>query len=175
MSAPIDADPAPWLAHDAESAAKPGASGESRWRRLLGSRARSVLIGAVVALAGVVGGVFYWTHGADIASKAVVVDLDVLVLHPLPEILTDLSDKGRPAYVKLAILVQIAERHLPELVANEDQIVDAVQTRLRQYQRSELMGQAGSERLRADVLSAVNRAIQPAVANDVLFRELLVN
>lgn len=166
-------------ADDAERAGQPGTAVRGWWRRWLGlpseRRGWLAIVVAVLAVAGVAGGILYWTRDADTSGSEVVVDLDVLVLHPLPEVVTDLSGSGRPAYVKLAILIQIAERHLPELVQNENQILDALQTRLRQYHRDELMGSAGSERLRADVLTAVNRAIHPAKAQDVLFRELLVN
>lgn len=179
MSASRDAEPADSQADDAAEAGQSESPARSRWRRLpgirAGSRARFALVGAVVAVTGIAGGVLYWTHGAATSGGEVVVDLDVLVLHPLPEVVTDLSGSGRPAYVKLVLLVQIAERHLPELVENEHRIMDAVQTQLRQYRRDELMGRAGSERLRADLLAAVNRAIHPAKAEDVLFRELLVN
>ena len=97
------------------------------------------------------------------------------VYHELPQLLTDIRPGRRPHYVKATVVVEIGADAAAALSERETAVVDAIRALLRDYDRSDLVGEAGLRRLRADVLIVINRVLAPTRARSVLFRELLVD
>jgi flagellar basal body-associated protein FliL len=145
------------------------------FRRIRGKQARKAAL--LAALAVVAGGTALFAAAQQIRSGSeVVVAIEAMAMHEFPEMIADLKENGaRSAYVKLVIVVEIPEGGRSHLETNETMILSALRGRLRDYQRKDLVGKAGAERLRTDLLAIVNGAIAPAAATDILFKELLLN
>ena len=94
----------------------------------------------------------------------------------LPEMMVDLkSTKRRQYFIKLTMVIELAgeedESRLQEL---QPRIVDAFQSYLRDQARADLMGKAGTERVRLEFLTIVNDIMAPARVRNVLFNKILL-
>lgn len=119
---------------------------------------------------------FLMTGGGERQGEVMLALDEPGVLHELPAFIADLKSSGaRRHYVKLIIRVEVDEADLARIQERQAQIVDAIQARLREYERKDLIGKVGSERLRADLLAIVDQAIAPAKAKAVLFKEFLLD
>jgi len=129
----------------------------------------SLLI-ATVAVAGLGG-------GAPGSADTETVDLSPpSVFHELPPLVTDLRpDARRPHYIKLDVVVEVPADLVPRLRNREAVVVDAIRSVLRDYERSDPVGAAGTRRLRSDIHAVLDNVLQPATARDVLFKELVVD
>lgn len=157
---PADAEPAP-----------------SRLRRLRGLVALRwrLALSAVLALAVMAGG--GWGLWSSRHAGEVVIEIgDPLVYRPLPELLADLKPSGnRIHHIRLTIVAQVPEAAEAAIAQKEPEILAQVQAHLRELERRELIGQAGSDRLRRDVLAIVNAAIAPSRAHGLLFTQFLLD
>jgi Flagellar basal body-associated protein FliL len=96
--------------------------------------------------------------------------------HVLPEFVTDLkTSRSRPHYLQLAAVVEVQEEAVGKLQAQELRILSDVQTRLRDFQREDLAGTAGLERVRRDIAAVVDRHIAPARVCEILFTKFLLD
>ena len=88
----------------------------------------------------------------------------------------NLNTQGKqPRYLKLLVSLEI---HDEGTTATLDKllprIIDRFQVYLRELRTEDISGSAGVYRLKEELLSRVNKAIEPAKVSDVLFREMLV-
>jgi flagellar basal body-associated protein FliL len=150
-----------------------------RFPRLNISRRWLVPVAAVVVgfAAGLAADRLIAKLGPLYAGGTVTIDIgEPAVFHPLPPMIVDLkSGTCRSNHVKLAAIVEIAPNHLEQLQEAQPEIVDAIHDLLRERQRLDLVGEAGADRLRAEILLIVNRKLTPAKADNVLFSELLLD
>jgi flagellar FliL protein len=96
--------------------------------------------------------------------------------YDLPDLLVNLNTQGKqPRYLKLLVSLEI---HDEGTTATLDKllprIIDRFQVYLRELRTEDISGSAGVYRLKEELLSRVNKAIEPAKVSDVLFREMLV-
>ena len=68
----------------------------------------------------------------------------------------------------------VSEPDMARLQEVETQVVDAFQAFLRDHERQDLVGKAGTDKLRQGFLRILNTALEPAQARNVLFREILL-
>lgn len=164
-------EPAP----DAAAADAPApASGRMPGKKLVLFIALPVLVGLLGA-----GGAAWHFHLFDMlagkkpaertASKAT-------LFFDLPEMLVNLNTKGKNAsYLKLKVSLEVDD---PSTVTRLEKlmprVVDNFQVYLRELRGEDLAGSAGLYRLKEELLSRVNLAVQPSRVTDVLFREMLV-
>ncbi|KQP40718.1 flagellar basal body-associated protein FliL [Methylobacterium sp. Leaf104] len=138
-----------------------------------------VIIGAVVlALAG--GGGFFFMkkkagdgHGEAVAEvKKPVVFLDVR------EMMVNLANEpgqDRTRFAKIKVAIELKDAKVEgEVKPLMPRIEDAFQVYLRDLRASDLAGSAGIYRLREELLRRVNVAIQPARAEAVLFKDVVI-
>ena len=134
---------------------------------------------AIVAMAIAGGGVFYlvWGGDQDDGPGSATIDLGgPLVYHELPEFLADLQPEGPTAHhIKLQIVAEIPEDHVPMMAKHEIGVVDAVLAHLRTQRRDDLTGEAGAERLRSNLLAVINGEIAPAHVRTILFKRYLMD
>ncbi len=130
---------------------------------------------AVILVAGGIGAYVFLSGGDE--PGAVSIDIGgATVYQEFPEILTQLGGgESNSDHVKLQIVVELPESHVGALQDKEPVILDAVQSYLRGKTRSELSGEAGAERLRAELLVMINQRIAPAEAKDILFKTFLID
>ena len=142
-------------------------------------RPLAIVVAAIMAIAIVGGGVAYlvWGGDEDEGPGSATIDLGgPLVYHELPEVLADLQPEGRTTpHIKLRIVAELPEDHVPIMTQHEIGVVDAVLAHLRTQSRDDLMGEAGAERLRSNLLAVINDEIAPAQVRTILFKRYLMD
>ena len=98
------------------------------------------------------------------------------VFYDLPEMLINLTSGGRRAnFLKISVSLELqSEADVATVEAVLPRIRDNFQVYLRELRIEDLQGSAGLQRLREELLLRVNAAARPAVIQDVLFKEMLV-
>ncbi len=97
------------------------------------------------------------------------------VQYEFPMLLVDLkTGRCRSPFIKLSAVALVSEPDMARLAEVETQVVDAFQAFLRDHERQDLVGKAGTDKLRQGFLSILNTALEPAQARNVLFREILL-
>lgn len=142
------------------------------------------IIGAVVVLGGAGGGYFYWTqqkakHSAPAAVEAPVAKK--LLFHTLePAFVANFE--GVQSYRFLQVQVQIATRspELVELLSANDPIIRNDLLMLFSAQNAEFLAtKAGKDKLRADALDLVRKAVksvggEPKAVESILFTSFVM-
>jgi len=102
------------------------------------------------------------------AGKAVFYDLD--------EMIVNLNTTGRrQSLLKIKIALEVASQSdVAKVQAVMPRVIDNFQTYLRELRIDDLRGSAGMYRLREELLTRVNVAVQPARVNAILFKEMLI-
>ena len=95
--------------------------------------------------------------------------------YELPPLLTDLRPSRRQHFISTTIVVELDADAADVLAQRETQVIDALRSLLRDYERTDLAGESGASRFRADAVVVINRVLAPARARTVLFKELLVD
>ena len=97
------------------------------------------------------------------------------VFFALPEIRTDLkTNECRAPFMRAAIHVQLSPEDASRLEENQDQVMDGILTHLRDQERQNLVGKAGSERLRFELVQVIENKLKPIKVHTILFKELVV-
>jgi len=147
-----------------------------------GGKGKLIAIIAVVAVVIAGGGAAaYFTGlldpllGRKTGSKVATLDLGTPVTHQLPQIKADLkTGRCSSPLIRTTLVIQLASTDLPRLQASELRVVDSVRTYLRDHERQELVGKAGTDKLRADLTTIINNAILPAKIQSILFKEFIL-
>ncbi len=112
------------------------------------------------------------------AAEEVVEEVPIgpAVFYDLPEMLINLTSGGRRAnFLKISVSLELqSEADIATIEAVLPRIRDNFQVYLRELRIEDLQGSAGLQRLREELLLRVNAAARPAVIQDVLFKEMLV-
>ena len=99
------------------------------------------------------------------------------VFHDVPRITVDLKpspDHARP-FIRLTVQAELqGEGARAAFIANEPKIMDAIQSHLRNTTVEDLEGERGTERLREDFTTIINRVITPEIAIGVLYKDILI-
>jgi flagellar basal body-associated protein FliL len=96
--------------------------------------------------------------------------------HALPEFVADLkTSRARAHFVQLAVVLELPEHAMEKVRQEEVRIISEVQTLLREFERQDLAGAAGAERLRREVLAIVDRHVTPEKGRSVLFTKFLLD
>ena len=98
------------------------------------------------------------------------------VYFELPEMMVDLKPgKNRRFYITLIVVMELAgEEDKARLQEFQPRIIDSFQSYLRDQARADLVGKAGAERVRLELLTIVNDLMAPARARNVLFNKILL-
>ena len=137
-----------------------------------------VIAGAGVYFSGLADSLLGKEETEEHAEEEVVEEVPVgpAVFYDLPEMLVNLTSGGRRAnFLKISVSLELqSEADLPQVEAVLPRIRDNFQVYLRELRIEDLQGSAGLQRLREELLLRVNAAARPAVIQDVLFKEMLV-
>jgi flagellar FliL protein len=98
--------------------------------------------------------------------------------YELPQMTVNLNTTdGTTAFLRMMVSLEIAN-DTPENRAQLDsmlpRVLDNFQVYMRELRLDDLSGSAGLFRLKQEMLSRINRAVEPVQVSDVLFSELLV-
>ena len=99
-----------------------------------------------------------------------------VVFFDLPELLVNLNTGTKKAsYLKIKVALELPGLKSQERVeAMLPRVLDNMQVYLRELRLEDLSGSAGVQRLKEELVTRVNAAIEPQKINDVLFKEMLV-
>ena len=100
----------------------------------------------------------------------------VAAFFDLDEMVVNLNTSGRrQSVLKIKVALELASQaDLVRVQAVIPRVVDNFQTYLRELRVDDLNGSAGLYRLREELLTRVNVAVQPAKVNAILFKEMLI-
>ncbi|WP_127144720.1 flagellar basal body-associated FliL family protein [Pelagibacterium montanilacus] len=145
-----------------------------------GRRKGLVLGGAVLGLLVVAGGGAYalmqsGVLGGAPAAEAMAVAEDVH-FYDLPVMTVNLNTGGESVeFLRITASLEVRDAAMMEVIEPRiARVLDAFQVYLRELRRSDLEGSAGVYRIKEELQRRVNIAVYPAVVDDILFRELLV-
>ena len=140
-----------------------------------------VIVGiALLVVAGVGGGAYYagLVHsimGWERPNHKAEVEISKPVMHPLPQIRTDMkTGECKAPFLRAQVDVQLAPEDLPRLQEAQDRIMDGILAHLRDQERQNVVGKAGTERLRFELVQIIDNVIRPAKVHTILFKELIV-
>ena len=114
--------------------------------------------------------------GNDPQLRAEAVADGAAVFFGLDEMVVNLNTSGRrQSVLKIKVALELASQaDLVRVQAVIPRVVDNFQTYLRELRVDDLNGSAGLYRLREELLTRVNVAVQPAKVNAILFKEMLI-
>jgi flagellar FliL protein len=140
-------------------------------------RSKLVLVGGLVAVLIVGGGAGAWFTGMlggnGTASAEHVISAPVF--YDLPDFLSNLSGPPPQRYLKMRVSLQLPNQEASKIVDEQlPRVLDGFQTYLRQLRPEDLEGSEAMMRLKEELLRRLNLAIQPPVAKDILFKEIIV-
>ena len=98
------------------------------------------------------------------------------VFYDLDEMIVNLNTTGRQqSLLKIKIALEVASQSdIARVQEVMPRVIDNFQTYLRELRIDDLRGSAGMYRLREDLLTRVNIAVQPAKVHAILFKEMLI-
>jgi len=145
----------------------------------LADKMKFIVIG-VVALVLIGGGAGLYFSGIFHTEKlheTTVVLPGEPVFYELQRITVDLkpsAGRARP-FIRLTVQAELqGDSAKLAFIDNEIRIMDALQAHLRTVTAPELSGKQGTERLRVDFTTIINRIIEPERAITVLYKDILV-
>lgn len=145
-----------------------------------------IVVALVVLLGGTGGGLFYMgfldsllgieqAEEEEAEDKDEPLDLGTPVYYEIPEFVADLkTNECRAPFLKLELTIQIDQNDQAVVVERQPKIIDRIQMHLREQERQDLVGEAGAEALRADIVLIINATIKPAKVQNVLFKSMIL-
>jgi flagellar FliL protein len=99
----------------------------------------------------------------------------VPVFYDLPDFLVNLSGPAPQHFLKMKVALQITDAEAAKrLDAELPRVLDAFQVFLRELRPEDVEGSAGMLRVKEELLRRINLAVQPPLATDILFKEVIV-
>jgi len=103
------------------------------------------------------------------------IELGSPVTHELPEIKADLkTGKCRAPFLRATVVVQLGDHDLEKLQSKDAEILDGITTYLRDQERQDMSGKAGTDKLRFDMVRILNNIIAPGRVHGVLFKKIIL-
>jgi len=139
---------------------------------------KKIILGGLglIGLLVLVGGAYFLgTLGGQKGQQTATLDLGAPVEYELPEITADLkTGRCRAPFLRTVVLLELPDAGTEAIEKNKDRIMDAIRTHLRDQERQDLVGKAGTEKLRFDLVKIVNNVIAPERVQLVLFKKFLL-
>lgn len=140
-----------------------------------------IALGGLFGLAVVGGGGAYMfglldsVLGIEREKTKLAIDLGVPARFPLPVIKADLkTGRCRSPFLRIEVIAQVNQGDVDILEGKIDEIVDGVRTHLRDQERQDLVGKAGTDQLRFDLVNIINNVIAPSRIQGVLFKDFIL-
>ncbi len=109
-------------------------------------------------------------------GKKPVVGVPEVSYFEMDEFLVNLNVSGKQqSFLKMKVTLELPDAETKAMVeAKMPRIRDMFQIYLRELRTSDLQGSAGLQRLREELLLRINKILHPLKANDILFKEIIV-
>lgn len=96
--------------------------------------------------------------------------------HTFPEMVVDLRTAHcRAPFLRFTLVVQIDEKNQSLIEAYNIRLKDSIQSHIRGYERRELVGVEGANRIRADMVNVINEVIGPDQVHAALFNNFILH
>lgn len=135
------------------------------------------LVGFIV----IVGPIAYfmgWVHavlGIEQEESTALVTLGKPVSFELPQIKADLkTGVCKSPFLRAKFDVLLSSDDLDRIETAKDKVLEQVILHLRDQERQDLVGKAGADKLRFDLVNIVNTVIAPARIHGITFREFVL-
>lgn len=161
---------------EAEAGAEGGESPKKSKKKLLIIGVFAVLL----IVGGVAGAYFGGLLGGGHEEEAEVGEdgkpLEKPVFLTMPDFLINLSSTNKQtSFLKATIVLELAKSDdANHIEANMPRLLDTYNTYMRELRPSDLVGSAGIQRLREELLLRANKVLVPVKVKDVLFKEIIV-
>ena len=137
-----------------------------------------IIVGALTVVGGGAAGIYFsGILHVDNPRLAVVALPAPPIYQEMQRITVDLKPSpghARP-FIRLSMRAELqGESARAAFLANENKIMDAIHTALRDTTVQDLQGELGTETLRNDITQIINRIIAPEVAITVLYQDILI-
>lgn len=148
-----------------------------------GGKLKLIIIAAAAVLVALIAGAALYffvlagpTEEATSESGTAPVVAAPVYFYDLPSLTVNLSSPDTaPQFLKLSVSLELADEQMKSAIAPKiARVMDAFQVYLRELRRTDLEGSAGIYRLKEELRRRVNLAIYPAVVDNILFKEILV-
>jgi flagellar FliL protein len=165
---------------DGEGESEAGAEGVDAPKK---SKKKLLMIGAFVVLlivGGLAGAYFGGFLGGGESENAEVGEdgkpLEKPVFLTMPDFLINLSSTNKQtSFLKATIVLELGKSDdANHIEANMPRLLDTYNTYMRELRPSDLVGSAGIQRLREELLLRANKVLVPVKVKDVLFKEIIV-
>jgi len=145
-----------------------------------------IVVAALVVLGGTGGGLFYMgfldsmlgieqEEGEDASHEEEPIELGTPIYYEIPEFVADLKvNECRAPFLKLSLTIQIDQNDKAIVDERQPKIIDRIQMHLREQERQDLVGEAGAESLRADIVLIIDATIKPSKVQNVLFKSMVL-
>ena len=98
-----------------------------------------------------------------------------ITTYSFPKVLADLkTGLCRSPYLSMRFMVEVGKNYTKSLQSKQIKLMETVQLHLRSLERQDLVGKVGSDRLRADIITIINRKIKPGKIEGVIFKEFIL-
>lgn len=131
-----------------------------------------LLIGGITAyFTGLVHSVF----GIEQEQKVALLQLGKPVNFELPQIKADLkTGECKTPFLRAQFNVQLSDEDVDRIEAGQDKLMEQIILHLRDQERQDLVGKAGSDKLRFDLVNIVNNIIAPSRIHGITFKEFVL-
>jgi flagellar FliL protein len=164
----------------AEGGAEAGAEGGDASKKSKKKLLVIALFAVLVIVGGVAGAYFGGFLGGGETENAEVGEdgkpLEKPVFLTMPDFLINLSSSNKQtSFLKATIVLELAKTDdANHIEANMPRLLDTYNTYMRELRPSDLVGSAGIQRLREELLLRANKVLVPVKVKDVLFKEIIV-
>ncbi len=113
--------------------------------------------------------------GIEREKTSAEIQLGAPVRVELPQIKADLkTGRCRAPFLRAIVVVQLDSKDQDKLEDKKTEVIDPIITHLRDQERQDLTGKAGSDQLRFDLVNILNNVLAPTHVHGILFKEFLL-
>jgi len=119
-----------------------------------------------------------WMHamlGIEQEKKVALLQLGKPVNFELPQIKADLkTGECKAPFLRAQFNIQLSSDDIDRIEAGQDKLMEQVILHLRDQDRQDLVGKAGADKLRFDLVNIVNNVIAPSRIHGITFKEFVL-
>lgn len=120
-------------------------------------------------------GVFDSMLGIEREKTSAELELGAPIVVEFPQIKADLkTGRCRAPFLRATVAVRLDSRFEDRIEAKRLEIMESIIIHLRDQERQDLTGKAGSEQLKFDMVRIFNNILAPGRVQEVIFKELLL-
>ncbi|NQW01399.1 MAG: flagellar basal body-associated FliL family protein [Rhodospirillales bacterium] len=180
MTAPADESEMD-LETDLDDADNEEAEGGKKKQKMNPKKLAAYIGIGLVGLLVILGPIAYfmgWVHamlGIQQEKSTALLELGKPVNFELPLIKADLkTGQCKSPFLRARFDVQLSSADVKRIETSQDKLIEQVIMHLRNQERQDLVGKAGADKLRFDLINIVNTVIAPARIHGIIYKEFVL-